>query len=337
MQYDVIALDMFNLYHRKKNVALENDPISIARNMVTFINTEVKQHLTNEGKLFLLYDPIPKTDLGLSKTFKYTERQEIVHAYKQNRVHDRQAITVVDLVRKYFLHRGPNVVSVLSDKFEADDFIESIVKDYPDKDILMVTNDEDFCRYLSPKVEMMNWDWDKMLTVTAFEEKYGFTPSIAGVCVWKACFGDGADTSNGKIKCGAGSDNIKGALQVKGLKKANDVKLKAFEYIKYLGEHPEVTVKDIEDLSKISSTELFKKKDRTLEEEFIYELNQFDPKYEVVTTFFSNMRVVQSRCDDYKKFAKSKDVDDRFNTLIEKTLGFNVKEDRTFKFGMIKG
>ncbi len=163
MQYDVIALDMFNLYHRKKNIALEKDPISIARNMVIFINTEVKQHLTDEGKLFLLYDPIPKTDLGLSKTFKYTERQEIVHAYKQNRVHDRQAITVVDLVRKYFLHRGPNVVSVLSDKYEADDFMETIVneaaaeidKKYPEGGreirILMITNDEDWTRYLTDK------------------------------------------------------------------------------------------------------------------------------------------------------------------------------------------
>lgn len=186
-------------------------------------------------------------------------------------------------------------------------------------------------------VEMMNWDWDKMFTASAFEEKYGFIPSVTGVCVWKACFGDGADTSNGKIKCSAGSDNIKGALQVKGLKKANDVKLKAFEYVKYLGEHPEISVKDVEDLAEINSTQLFKKQDRTLEEEFIYELNQFDPKYEVVTTFFSNMRVVQSRCDDYRKFAKSKEVDDKYNTLIEKTLGFDVKEDRAFRFGMIKG
>ncbi len=161
MQYDVIAIDMFNLYYRKKNVALEKDPISIARNMVTFINSEVKQHLADEGKLFLLYDPIPKTDLGLSKTFKYTERQEILHAYKKNRTHDRQCLTVVDLVRKYFIHRGPNVISVISDKFEADDFMESIVKKeaeefdkkYPDGGrelkILMITNDEDYARYLT--------------------------------------------------------------------------------------------------------------------------------------------------------------------------------------------
>lgn len=324
MQYDVIAVDMFNLYYRKKNVALEKDPISIARNMVTFINTEVKSHLADEGKLFLLYDPIPKTDLGLSKTFKYTERQEILHNYKKNRTHDRQCLTVVDLVRKYFIHRGPNVISVISNKYEADDFMETIIKNYPDQDILMITNDEDYARYLSPKVEMMNWDWNKMFTVDSFREKYEFTPSIAGVCVWKACFGDG-------------SDNIKGALQVKGLKKANEVKLKAFEYVKYLGEHPEVTVKHIEELKKTPHTDLFKKENKTVEEELLYALNQFDPKYEVSSTFFHNLMVIQSRCDDFVPFSQWKDVDEKYNLLIEKSLGFNVKEDRTFKFGMIKG
>ena len=161
MQYDVIAVDMFNLYYRKKNSSLEKDPISIARNMVTFINNEVMQHLTDDGKLFLLYDPIPKTDLGLSKTFKYTERQEIVHAYKKNRTHDRNCLTVVDLVRKNFIHRGGNVISVISDRYEADDFMESIVKKEAEKfdkkhsdggkelRILMITNDEDYSRYLT--------------------------------------------------------------------------------------------------------------------------------------------------------------------------------------------
>lgn len=324
MQYDVIAVDMFNLYYRKKNNSLEKDPISIARNMVTFINTEVMQHLVDDGKLFLLYDPIPKTDLGLSKTFKYTERQEVLHAYKKNRTHDRNCLTVVDLVRKNFIHRGSNIISVISNKYEADDFMESIVKEHNDKDILMITNDEDWCRYLSPKVKMMNADWLNLFTVDTFRDKYNFIPSITGVCVWKACFGDG-------------SDNIKGALQAKGLKKSNDIKIKAFEYVKYLGLNQDVTIKHIESLRKFSHFRLFDKKDKTVEEDFIYSLNMFDPKYEVASTFYNNLYVIQSRCDDYHKFATAKDVDDNYNIIIEKTLGFIKKEDRAFKFGMIKG
>lgn len=49
------------------------------------------------------------------------------------------------------------------------------------------------------------------------------------------------------------------------------------------------------------------------------------------------MKVIMSRCNDYKKFAVAKDVDDKFNLLIEKTLGFKVKESKQFKFGHIKG
>ena len=174
-------------------------------------------------------------------------------------------------------------------------------------------------------VEMMNTDnWLNLFTVDSFREKYNFIPSIAGVCVWKACFGDG-------------SDNIKGALQAKGLRKANDVKLKAFEYVKYLGNNQDVTIEHIEKLKNASHSDLFKKKDKTVEEEFIYAINMFDPKYEVSSTFFSNLRVIQSRCDDYSKFATAKEVDEKYNILIEKTLGFIKKEDRTFKFGMIKG
>lgn len=324
MQYDVIAVDMFNLYYRKKNNSLEKDPISIARNMVTFINTEVMQHLVDDGKLFLLYDPIPKTDLGLSKTFKYTERQEILHAYKKNRTHDRSCLTVVDLVRKNFIHRGSNIISVISNKYEADDFMESIVKENDGKDILMITSDEDWCRYLSPKVKMMNADWLNLFTVDSFRDKYNFIPSIAGVCVWKACFGDG-------------SDNIKGALQAKGLKKSNDIKLKAFEYVKYLGNNQDVTIKHIESFRQFNHSRLSDKKNKTIEEDFIYSINMFDPKYEVASTFFNNLYVIQSRCDDYHKFATAKDIDDKYNIIIEKTLGFIKKEDRTFKFGMIKG
>lgn len=323
MQYDVIIIDMFNLFYRKKNTSLEKDPISIARNMVTFIDKDIKSHLCKDGKLILLYDPIPKTDLGLSRIFRYTERQQIVSSYKSNRKHDRECLTVVNLVRKYYLHRGPDVISVISDKYEADDYVESIIKEYKNKDIVMISTDEDWCKYLSDKVVMMNNNWVSLFTVNKFKEKYNFIPSISGVCVWKACFGDG-------------SDNIRGALQVKGLKRANNVKLAAFEYVKYLGNN-DVSVEHIENLSKSNHTALFKKENKTPEENFIYQINMFDPKYEVTTTFFQNLKVIKSRCNDYKPFATSKEVDDKFNIVIEKTLGFNTKKDRSFKFGMIKG
>lgn len=321
MHYDIIAVDMFNVFYKTKSSSLDKDPISVARNMVTYINDMIRPHLTDGGKLFLLYDPIPKNDLGLSKTFKYTERQEIVYAYKRNRTHDKSCLTVVDLVRKYFLHRGPDVVTVISNKYEADDFVESIVEEYKDKDIALITSDNDWCRYLQDKVVMISNGFENPFTAEAFEEKYEFRPSIAGVCVWKACFGDG-------------SDNIKGCLQLKALKQANAVKMDAFEYVKYLGVHTDVNIEYI--LKKEREPNLNKDL-TTIENRFFNSIASFDPKYEVESTFFQNVKVIMSRCDSYKKFATTKDVDDKFNFLIEKTLGFKVNEEKQFKFGHIKG
>lgn len=322
MQYDVIAVDMFNVFYRTKDSSLNKDPVSIARNMVIYINEQVKTHLADNGKLFLLYDPIPKSDLGLSKTFKYTERQEILHNYKKNREHNRSCLTVVDLVRKYFSHRGENTITVISNKYEADDFTESIVAEYKGKDIALVTNDEDWCRYLeTDKVVMINKDWSTPFTAKSFEDKYKFRPSITGVCVWKACFGDN-------------SDNIKGALQIKQLKNSNPIKLAAFDYVKYLGNHTGVSIKYIlEKENKLN----FLRDLKTSEDRFFQGLASFDPKYEVETTFFHNIKVIMSRCDSYKAFATTKAVDEKYNNFVEKLLGFKTNEERQFKFGHIKG
>lgn len=336
MQYDLILIDMFNLYYRRKSSALEKDPISMARNIISFIENDVEQHLVENGNLYLLYDPIPKTDLGYSKIFKYTERQNIVRSYKNNRTHDRNVLTVVDFVRKYFLHRGQHIITVISNSFEADDYVESILKENIGKKALMITNDEDWCKFLSDDVEMMNWDWDKMMTFESFNKKYNFYPSIAGVCVWKACFGDGADTSDNKIKMSAGSDNITGALQVKGLKKANDIKLSAFEYIKWLGTHT-TSVEDVEKYKVASYIELLKKENKDPQDEFFCKINSLDPKYEIQSTFFSNLSVIKTRCKSYKKYATAKDIDDKFNSLIENVLGIGQTENKKFRFGNIKG
>lgn len=338
MQYDVIAVDVFNYFYRKKSTSLEKDAIGIAHSVICGVLDDILPHLAENGKLFLLYDPIPKSDLGINKVYKYTERQEIVRTYKSNREHDSKVLMTVHYIYKYFLHRGDKFISVISGKYEADDYMESIVADNVGKQILMVTTDNDWCRYLSDNVTMMNSGWENILTVDAFEKKYEFIPSIAGVCVWKSCFGDGATVdTNKKIKAAAGSDNIKGALTVKGLKNANAVKLAAFNYVKWLG-HNNRKVSDILQVEHNIFT-LINKEDRNPEEEFFFQMECLNKKYNVTSNFFLNLNIVMSRCDDYKKYATSKDIDEKYNKVIDKLLGFNVKglQDKPFKFGLIKG
>lgn len=323
MQYDIVAVDMFNLFYRRFEHALEKDPISVARNMVTYIKNEIKKHVCDGGKLFLLYDPIPKNDLGINKIFKYTSRQEIVHNYKQNRVHNKMTLTVVDLVRKYFSHRGPDIITVISNVFEADDFMESIIKEFPDKKIAMFSVDEDWCRYLNDNCELINKGFNTPFTLSAFYDKYNFIPNIVSVSVFKACFGDG-------------SDNIPGALHIKGLKNANEIKKDAFSYVQFLGDHPKA-VEEVQKLIKDAKfSQLHEIANKTPEEMFFYKIKCIDPKYEVESTIFDNLQVIKTRCDDYKKYASAKNEDEQFNVLIENTLGFNTTGKNKFKFGNIK-
>lgn len=161
MTYRAILVDVFNLYYRRLSSCLEKDPISIANSLISFIETDISSHLNKkDGELYLLYDPIPKSDLGMSKSFK-TTRQNIDKNYKANRVHDKKCVAVVDLIRRYFLHRGDKIYTVISDKYEADDFVESIIKDLTAKidlenpdgnvtsNIALFTNDEDWCRSIT--------------------------------------------------------------------------------------------------------------------------------------------------------------------------------------------
>lgn len=338
MQYDIIAIDVFNFFYRKKRTSLEKDPLNVARAVVSEIKDNIEQHLSSDGKMFLLYDPIPKSDMGTDKVFKYTERQKIVTSYKRNRTHDTKTLMTVHYVYKYFLHKGEKYVSVISSKYEADDYMESIVADYPEKKVLMVTTDNDWCRYLSSNVDMMNSSWENILTAEAFEKKYNFIPSITGICVWKACFGDGAGIDKDKnVKASAGSDNIKGALTIKNLKSANDVKLAAFKYVKWLGTHH----RNINDVKNVEQNimKLIRNDNRNPEEEFFFQIESLNKKFDVPSIFFQNLSVIQSRCDDYKLYASSKDIDDKYNKVIDKVLGFNSTSgaNRQFKFGKIKG
>lgn len=337
MQYDIIVVDVFNLYYRKAHTSLEKDVISVAKNVISFVNNELlKNHLCEDGKLFLLYDPITKSDLGYGKIFKYTERQNILHTYKSRRIYDRESLTGIDLVRKYFLHRGDDIISVISNKHEADDFAETIVVEFKDKKILIVSNDNDWCRYLSDNVEMLNDSWGRILTADKFNKKYGFYPSVSGVCVWKACFGDGATVENSKIKGSAGSDYIVGVLMSKTLRNANDIKKSAYEYVKWLGKHKEVSVADVEKYKKIGFSSLHSKQDKTPQDEFFYKLSSFAPKLDLETSFFTNLSVIKSRCESYKPYATAKEVDEKFNSVIEMTLGINKNKKSVFKFGKIK-
>lgn len=330
MLYNNIVVDVFNLFYRVKNDSIESNSLAYARKCIGVINNEIKSHLKNGGKLYLLYDPIPKDDLGSSRSFKtLTGRQEDVATYKRNRVHNADILKTVLLIRKYFSHRGDEYINVASTgAYEADDFVEPLIKEgILTGKTALITTDEDWCRYISEDIDMINENlystgWDSPFTPMKFMEKYGFNPTIASVCFWKACFGDN-------------SDNITGALMIKS--RSNELKNKAFELIKIIGDY-NMTLEELKNqLFGRSYQQIVNSKDRTEVEKFMMLIFSLDSKYSVASNLDLNLRVIECRCKEVAKFLKSKPVDEKYNSIIEQVLGFKVEgQKKKVKFGNIR-
>lgn len=322
MLYDNILIDVFNLYYRVKDKAVVSDALGYARECINKINTDIKNHLTENGKIYLLYDPIPKDELGFDKSFKkMTNRQMDLSSYKQNRIHDPKICKAVFNIKKYFSHRGEQYINVISTgEFEADDFVEPLLKDLTG-DIALVTTDEDWSRYLSDKVVMINDKWETPFTKESFKEKYDFIPTIASVSFYKACFGDG-------------SDNIKGALDVKT--KSNDLKKKAFEVIQFFGMVNPDLENVISEIKTYNFSALLKKEKKSLVEEFFLLVESLDPKYSVFTNLMTNLTVIKCRCKSYEKYVYSKPIDEKYNKIVEQILGFKTETVKKSKFGMLR-
>mgnify|MGYP003296769358 CR=1 FL=1 len=52
MLYDNILIDVFNLYYRVKDKAVVSDALGYARECINKINTDIKNHLTENGKIY---------------------------------------------------------------------------------------------------------------------------------------------------------------------------------------------------------------------------------------------------------------------------------------------
>jgi len=317
MLYSTILIDVFNLIHKKKEK--ETDAKNIANSVIDFIETVIKPKLENtESKLYLLFDPMPVSDLNISNQFRTftTTRNTIKSTYKAKREKDPIIIEVADFLLKYFSYRDPAYYLVISEKHEADDFVESLVKD--SGKTLLISSDFDWARYLSSEVSMSTGDINQPFTTSDFIEKFGYLPSIKNVTVNKALFGDP-------------SDNIDGLFSSK------------FKY-KELGEQAMAFISKTDEnlndfvgrIKAYTFKQLFELKVRNPEEELFYQINCFEKK-NLTTQFFLNIALVRSLCSDANKFVKHfSKRDNGFCTLIDKTLSRGESKKNTFRFGKVK-
>lgn len=317
MTYKTFIIDMFNLAYKKK--AKVSDPKQTANNVIDFINNEVIQRLEPNGTIYLAFDPLPKSDLGMEKNFKYNpERRSIKKDYKSNRVHDESVITALKLLRKYYTYKGENIKIVISDFLEADDYVEGIVELEKDGMIALLSTDMDWARYIDNRVQMINNGFDIPFTKEMFFNEKGYLPTITSITLDKAIFGDK-------------SDCIEPILT-----KKNKIYKDSTAFIKALIKEiskSDVTLKDVENvINESKAVNLIGKVEKSHIEDIISIISVSNDAMEA---FKENIRIIKCRCDNVSKYIRCKPINNSYNTLMETTLGRASSSKQKFKFGNI--
>lgn len=317
MIYDYIIIDLFNLFYR-----LNNNDISVKeciKLLIKFIDEETLSHLKKEGHLYIISDPIPKSDLGESKSFKLVSyRKEIVNSYKKNRIYSDRCLKIVSFLLKYYSYRDEKIKLIYSNEYEADDFVEPLIKflrkNNDNADIALVSTDEDWARYLNTHIYLINKGYDNSFTKQDFYDKYKFYPTIASVILYKAIYGDK-------------SDNILGCIQLKKLKFNKNIRKIAYNYIKYVSEN-NISIKDVIDLfNKTTFLDVINSKSDIFSNLYL-ELSASSQKENVIQILLNNISIIRSRLEnkDISQYVHWNKYNEKINNFLKQTIfGLNTK------------
>lgn len=205
--YDKLIVDTSNIFYRVaafylKDLTQETTNQLIKTNTIFNYYKNTIQNFKQQtlGKVCLLFDP-------LLSNGNMSDRLKIKEGYKatrdKNKPVNKLRIDTLEKLYSYFIIESQKDIEVYHDlTLEADDFVAKLTE--KDK-CLMVTSDEDFCRYLEEgRVEMLNQGLtikdNAIFTASDFEKKYGFKPNITSVIFWKAIYGDPSDNIVGSFK-----------------------------------------------------------------------------------------------------------------------------------------
>ena len=316
MIYDTVLVDVFNLCYRTKP---GKKSVGDAVNAAIDRTEETMDHLKKEGVLYLLYDPVGSDDLGISKVFRYgTGRKFEDPTYKAGRKKDDGVRDIVNEYKKYWLFRGPGVVSCYDEELEADDYVEPIVRKRKGT-VAMVTTDEDWCRYLNDSVHMINGFWDKPFTTADFVAKYGFVPTIASVTLNKVFFGDDSDAVVGVFKNRRVPASFKNMIN-DAIKYVGDSGMYLDDALSYFGRSFTMSTLDYACENPL--------------DELSVRLSSIDGTGNIMDAFDHNVRMFASRCIDEEPYAHWNPVDDKTNGLIEEALRRSTSK-KPFRFGRV--
>lgn len=331
MSYKAILVDVFNMAYRQYQKTATY--LNVTKKCIDIMDNEIIPRLESDGVLYLLFDPLPKSDLGESKIFKYqTTRQQICRSYKSNRVYNSTVLESIRLLKKYYTYKGEKIKIVISKELEADDFVEKIIEKESKGKILLITNDSDWSRYIDERVTMINKGFDKPYTQEEYIKENGIKPTIGVITLKKAIYGDRAD-------------NIHGIVFTKRANYCTDIDVTVKMCLLQISKE-NLTLNEIENsLNKMNFMDIMKKEKKTGLEELAYVIMAADSNATVSVkthhlpscwqSLLDNIRVIKSRCDDINKYIYWKPENEKYNKLMDITVGKTINKSK-FTFGAKK-
>jgi glycerophosphoryl diester phosphodiesterase len=126
------------------------------------IEREALRNLSETGTLYLLFDPVPSEDLSLDKSFTFVGfRKKVLPDYKSGRTYSSTYAAAMRTLRKYYAYRGPRIIEVYSDEYEADDYIISLIENLKKEWNLKYPNGGTECKIALWSTDQ---DWSSRIT-----------------------------------------------------------------------------------------------------------------------------------------------------------------------------
>lgn len=313
--YDNIIIDSANLFYRLQK---ENEKSNaIIKKMIAFIDDDSKKHLKQNGTIYLVFDPIGKNTLNEEKSFHvqtYSTRKNINSKYKAKRTYSSEYLGTIETLVKYYAYRGDGIKEVYSQSYEADDFIEPLIK-MLNGDIALVSNDEDFARYIDEHTFLINKGYDQPWTRQGFYEKYKFYPTPAANTLYKAFYGDS-------------SDNITGCIFTKKSKFMTNIRKTCYNVIKDVSEKGTTIDEFLDEVRHIDYQSLIRKENKTDLDLLLIEFSITSQKEDTLGKMRQNIKLIRSLLEgkDISKFIHSNPENKKFNDIIRQSIyGLDTK------------
>lgn len=210
-KYDALIIDSVNLAYKTFKIEGET-PVRISKktvykdsicNFIDSVEDLKSKYLSSNGQIYLLFDNyFSRADLR--SMYIFANRKELSESYKANRKKEsKEFYNSLNFLRYYYLIGPKQYHTVRINNLEADDLVKPLFEKIEviggSTSALMITNDLDWARYLSDKVDWLPKLNEAPEDIRMLSNKLGFKVNEKSIVAYKALFGDSSDNIKGII------------------------------------------------------------------------------------------------------------------------------------------